>query len=36
VANIFSPDLSILEENSLIMESTDLLPPEKWKEFGKK
>jgi hypothetical protein len=26
----------ILEGNSLIMELTDLLPLEKWKEFGKK
>jgi len=36
VANVFSADLSILEGNSLIMELTDLLPLEKWKEFEKK
>jgi hypothetical protein len=36
VANVFSADLSILEGNSLIMELTDFLPLEKWKEFEKK
>jgi hypothetical protein len=36
VPNVFSADLSILEGNSLIMELTDFLPLEKWKELEKK